>query len=237
MQRREARGGRSRPRSARSRSSRGRASRRRGSPSAPGAAPRAAPARTSACRCAARAGGRSPFLCACRNSIGSSMVRMCSARVSLIRSMIAASVDDLPDPVGPVTSTMPFLSAAMSASAGGRFSSASVGIFDGDHAHDDRRSVPRWRKTLTRKRARPGSEYERSQAPCSFSVRSACSLPPIRSRAMRAVSSASQHRQAGIVDGGQLAVLLDLRRPPGREDQVADARCRNRASPRSGRAC
>ena len=50
------------------------------------------------------------FLCWCRNSIGSSMVRMCSARVSLIRSMIAASVDDLPDPVGPVTSTMPFLS-------------------------------------------------------------------------------------------------------------------------------
>ena len=54
---------------------------------------------------------------------------MCSARVSLIRSMIAASVDDLPDPVGPVTSTMPFLSEAISASDGGRFSSASVGIF------------------------------------------------------------------------------------------------------------
>ena len=42
-----------------------------------------------------------PFLWLCRNSIGSSIVRMCSARVSLIRSMIAASVDDLPDPVGP----------------------------------------------------------------------------------------------------------------------------------------
>ena len=45
------------------------------------------------------------------------MVMMCSARVSLIRSMIAASVDDLPDPVGPVTSTMPFFSDAISVRA------------------------------------------------------------------------------------------------------------------------
>ena len=37
------------------------------------------------------------------------MVRMWSALLSLIRSMIAASVDDLPDPVGPVTSTIPLL--------------------------------------------------------------------------------------------------------------------------------
>ena len=44
--------------------------------------------------------------------------------------MIAASVDDLPEPVGPVTSTMPFLSDAISASDAGRFSSASVGMRD-----------------------------------------------------------------------------------------------------------
>ena len=37
----------------------------------------------------------------CTNSIGSSTVRMCSARVRLISSMIAASVVDLPEPVGP----------------------------------------------------------------------------------------------------------------------------------------
>ena len=58
------------------------------------------------------------------------MVRMCSARVSLIRSMIAASVDDLPEPVGPVTSTMPFFSVAVSAIAIGRFSSAMLGMRD-----------------------------------------------------------------------------------------------------------
>ncbi len=46
-------------------------------------------------------------LCVCRNSIGSSMVTMWSDRVSLISSMIAASVVDLPEPVGPVTRTNP----------------------------------------------------------------------------------------------------------------------------------
>ncbi len=47
------------------------------------------------------------FLWLCRNSIGSSIVIMCSSRSALILSSIAASVVDLPDPVGPVTSTRP----------------------------------------------------------------------------------------------------------------------------------
>ena len=46
-------------------------------------------------------------LCACTNSIGSSIVTMCSSRVWLISSIIAASDVDLPEPVGPVTSTRP----------------------------------------------------------------------------------------------------------------------------------
>ena len=46
-------------------------------------------------------------LCECRNSIGSSMVMMCSSRVSLISLISEASVVDLPEPVGPVTSTIP----------------------------------------------------------------------------------------------------------------------------------
>jgi hypothetical protein len=48
--------------------------------------------------------------------------------------------------------------------------------------------VPRCRKTLTRKRARSGTEYEKSQAPCSLSALSAVSLPRISSPAIRAVS-------------------------------------------------
>ena len=47
------------------------------------------------------------FLCWCRNSIGSSIVMMCSSRVALITSISDASVVDLPEPVGPVTSTSP----------------------------------------------------------------------------------------------------------------------------------
>ncbi len=41
-------------------------------------------------------------LCSCTYSTGSSIVRMCSARVSLMRAMMDARVVDLPEPVGPV---------------------------------------------------------------------------------------------------------------------------------------
>jgi hypothetical protein len=44
----------------------------------------------------------------CTNSMGSSSVMMWSERFLLIQSTIAASVVDLPEPVGPVTSTSPF---------------------------------------------------------------------------------------------------------------------------------
>ena len=47
------------------------------------------------------------FLCWCRYSMGSSTVSMCSWRSELILSSMAASVVDLPEPVGPVTSTRP----------------------------------------------------------------------------------------------------------------------------------
>src|ERR1700733_12166010 len=48
-----------------------------------------------------------PFLSRCRYSIGSSMVMMCSARSELMRSIIAASVVDLPEPVVPVVRIRP----------------------------------------------------------------------------------------------------------------------------------
>ena len=56
-------------------------------------------------------------------SIGSSIVRMWSCRSVLILSIIAASVVDLPLPVGPVTSTRPRGRSASVASTGGRPSS------------------------------------------------------------------------------------------------------------------
>ena len=82
--------------------------------------------------------------------------------------------------------------------------------------------LPRWRKTLTRKRARPGMAYEKSHAPCSLSVRSACSLMPMRSRATRAVSSARSTVELRDLDSRQLPVLFDLWGARGREDEIAD---------------
>jgi len=47
------------------------------------------------------------FLCRCRYSIGSSMVRMWPEVLELRKSIIDASVVDLPDPVEPTISTSP----------------------------------------------------------------------------------------------------------------------------------
>ncbi len=57
--------------------------------------------------------------CGCTNSMGSSIVMMWPLRVRFALSMIAASVVDLPDPVGPVTSTMPRGRSAKSPRIGG----------------------------------------------------------------------------------------------------------------------
>ncbi len=48
--------------------------------------------------------------CGCRYSIGSSIVMMWMAFSRLSLLMMAASVVDLPEPVGPVSSTMPLRS-------------------------------------------------------------------------------------------------------------------------------
>ena len=66
------------------------------------------------------------FLWRWRNSIGSSIVMMWSSRVRLISSITAASVVDLPEPVGPVTSTRPRGFVVNSFSTGGSPSCSSV---------------------------------------------------------------------------------------------------------------
>ena len=71
------------------------------------------------------------FLAGWTNSMGSSIVRMWRELVALIRSMIAASVVDLPEPVGPVTSTSPERIRLKVFSTGGKFSSSRVLILAG----------------------------------------------------------------------------------------------------------
>ena len=75
--------------------------------------------------------------------------------------IIAASVVDLPEPVGPVTRTRPRGWLAISTKDLGQFSSSRVRIFDGIV----RITAPAPRcctKALTRKRARPGMANEKS---------------------------------------------------------------------------
>ena len=101
--------------------------------------------------------------------MGSSMVMMCSRRVLLISSIMAARVVDLPEPVGPVTMTNPRGLRVNSWSTRGSPRSSSRGILTGMR-RKAALSALRWKNALTRKRARPGTEYEKSISQ-SFSSR------------------------------------------------------------------
>ena len=61
--------------------------------------------------------------------------------------------------------------------------------------------LPRWMKIFTRKRASPGRPNEMSQEPCSRNMLMACLLSPMRSEAMRRVSSAVSNRRPGPSTG------------------------------------
>ncbi|MNH41071.1 hypothetical protein D3C79_1024990 [compost metagenome] len=74
---------------------------------------------------------------------------------------MAASVVDLPEPVGPVTSTRPRGLSASSAKILGALSCSSVRILLGMVRNTA--AAPRcWLKALTRKRARPSISNEKS---------------------------------------------------------------------------
>ena len=98
-----------------------------------------------------------------RYSIGSSIVRMCAGFDRLMRSIIAASVVDLPLPVGPVTSTRPRGRSASSASTGGSPSSSSGRIFSGIR-RSTAPTAPFWLKTLQRNRPTPRRPKARSSS-------------------------------------------------------------------------
>ncbi len=84
--------------------------------------------------------------------------------------MIAASVVDLPDPVGPVTRTNPCGRLAKCSIAGGAPSWSSVGSVKG-MTRNDIEIAPIWKKQLARKRATPFHENAKST---SLFVRSSC---------------------------------------------------------------
>ena len=85
----------------------------------------------------------------CTNSIGSSIVTMCFVVVLFMWSIIAASVVDFPDPVVPVSRTMPRSSSASSVTTGGSESSSIVEILFGIARHASE-ITPRCWNALTR---------------------------------------------------------------------------------------
>jgi len=87
--------------------------------------------------------------------MGSSTVMMWSRRCRFARSTTAASVVDLPEPVGPVTSTKPRGSIAKFATAGGT-PRASSGLMSYGMSRNAAPTESRWRYMFTRKRALPG---------------------------------------------------------------------------------
>ena len=78
----------------------------------------------------------------CRYSIGSSIVTMCLKAVSLMCSIIAASVVDFPHPVVPVTSTIPRSSSAEPADHLGQAEVVERADRVGDHPEDHRDAPP-----------------------------------------------------------------------------------------------
>ncbi len=94
------------------------------------------------------------------------MVRMWSCRSLLILSIIAASVVDLPEPVGPVTSTRPRGRSANVDSTCGRPSSWNDLIFSGMMRYTAP-TAPRWLNMLARNRAMPLMPNEKSSSSVS----------------------------------------------------------------------
>jgi hypothetical protein len=68
------------------------------------------------------------FLLVCRNSIGSSMVKMWSDEVSLRKLIIAARVVDLPAPAAPTMRIIPRFNMTSSLNTSGMPRSSSLGI-------------------------------------------------------------------------------------------------------------
>src|SRR5258708_40324171 len=99
-----------------------------------------------------------------RYSMGSSMVMTWMLFSELILLMMAARVVDFPEPVGPVTRTIPFRSFAISLSWDGIPSSSMLGTRFGI-TRSAIEKQPRWENTFARKRVRRAQLEERANRP------------------------------------------------------------------------
>src|ERR1700719_756310 len=109
--------------------------------------------------------------------------------------MIAARVDDLPEPVGPVTSTIPLRRATIFPNSEGKLRDSKSGTLPGI-TRITIAQVPRCMKMLTRNRLEPGRLKDTSHDPTFLKFSAASSLSPMRSDAIRRVSSGVSGRAA-----------------------------------------
>ena len=105
-------------------------------------------------------------------SMGSSMVMMWPSRRWLIRSIMQASVVDLPLPAGPVTSTSPFIRSAAASTVSG-IDSASGSGKPKRITRSTTASEPRWCSTLARKRPISRMAKEKSSSASAAATRAA----------------------------------------------------------------
>ncbi len=140
---------------------------------------------------------------------------------SFMRSTMAASVDDLPEPVGPVTSAMPLRRFTISSSCGGSFRVFEGGNDIGNHAHDDREGSALPKNIHAKSRH---GRHRVGQIRRAFRASSCCAgcwFEPSRSCAICAVWRGQQSFQAAKRQLHQFSAELDLRRVAGRKDQIA----------------
>ncbi len=121
---------------------------------------------------------------------------MCLCWLALIRSIIAASVVDLPDPVVPVTRMIPRSSSASSPITGGSWSCSTVLISWGI-VRMTSETDPRWRKALTRKRARSVTAKARSTSWSASNSARWASLPSSRRSTIACVASGRRGSASG----------------------------------------
>ena len=157
------------------------------------------------------------FLLRWTNSIGSSMVRICPCSDSFLWSIIAARVVDLPEPVGPVTSTTPRRVPATSLKIAGARSSPRESTFDGMVRNTA--PAPRWwLECVDAKSGEPG-DLEREVRLQVFVVVRALGVvhDPADKRAHRRVVELRH------LDAMQVAIDPNQRRKSSREMKIGRA--------------
>ena len=158
-----------------------------------------------------------------------------------MRSIKAASVEDLPDPLPPVTRMMPLRTLAASSSCGGKVQGTESWNDGGNNAHHDRATAALDENIDAE--ARRARQSVGDVAGALLAQRADGLLvgaDQVGGDAARVIGR--KHAMPASSTARQLPVNLDLRRASGREDQVAHLfrgaqhagqqnRGRNRASP------